>query len=129
MTVEFRYLNQEDVARVGGLDMGLALKDVEEVFRLWADGECILPSKVVLRWGDADSERESRGHINAMPGYVGGQFGLAGIKWISGFYSNPIERGMPAIAGLIVLNDAEIGGLYRRGFVWAPAQAHRSPDK
>lgn len=32
--------------------MDLAIQDVENVFRLSATGECILASKVVLRWGD-----------------------------------------------------------------------------
>jgi len=67
MSVEFRYLTQEEVAQAGGMDMSLTLNAVEEVYALLGRGECILPTKVILRWGDLESERTSRGHINAMP--------------------------------------------------------------
>lgn len=109
MTIEFRYLSQEEVIQLGGLDMALAIQDVEEVFRLFHAGKCILPSKVVLRWGDVESERMAHGHINAMPGYVGGGYDMAGIKWIAGMYSNPIEHRLPAISGLIILNHPILG--------------------
>jgi ornithine cyclodeaminase/alanine dehydrogenase-like protein (mu-crystallin family) len=105
MSVEFRYLTQEEVALAGGLDMALVLDTVEEVFALFGKGECILPSKVVLRWGDMESERTSRGHINAMPGYVGGEYDMAGQKWAAGFYSNPADYGLPSVTCLVILND------------------------
>lgn len=35
MAIEFRYLNQEEVAQLGGLDMAATVKDMEEVFRLF----------------------------------------------------------------------------------------------
>ena len=102
--IQFRYLTQEQVIAMGGLDMTLAVEDMEELFRLFGSGECILPDKVILRWGDAASEK-TRGHINAMPGHVGGRYDMAGIKWIAVMPLNPIQIGQPAIAGLVVLND------------------------
>lgn len=109
MTVQLRYLSQEELIKVGGLDMGLAMKAVEEVFALFGQGECILPSKVILRWGDKESERTTRGHINAMPGYVGGSYDMAGQKWVAGFYRNPLDHGLPSVTGLIILNDPNKG--------------------
>lgn len=105
MTVKLRYLTQEEVIQAGGFDMTLTLEAVEEVFALFAQGKCILPGKVVLRWGDAESERTTRGHINAMPGYVGGSHDMAGQKWAAGFYQNPAKYGLPSITCLVVLND------------------------
>ena len=93
MAYSFRYLTQEEVIQNGGMDMTFVNEVVEETYRLLDQGECALPHKVILRWGDATSERTTRGHMNAMPGYVGGDYKVAGIKWATGFYRNPIERG------------------------------------
>ncbi|MEW6668278.1 MAG: ornithine cyclodeaminase family protein [Thermodesulfobacteriota bacterium] len=105
MTVQFRYLSQEEVIKVGGMDMSLTMDAVEEVFALLGRGECILPSKVVLRWGEKGSELTTRGHMNAMPGYVGGPIDMAGQKWGGGFYRNPIDHRLPSITCLVILND------------------------
>ena len=106
---EFRYLAEEDVIQAGGLDMAMTMEVVEDVFALFGQGECILPSKVVLRWGDLESERTTRGHINAMPGYVGGEYDMAGQKWAAGFYQNPAQHGLPSVTALVILNDAYTG--------------------
>jgi ornithine cyclodeaminase/alanine dehydrogenase-like protein (mu-crystallin family) len=45
--------------------------------------------------------------IHAMPAYVQ-KFNAAGIKWISGSALNPL-KGLPYLAGLIILNDPETG--------------------
>ena len=108
MAIEFRYLTQEEVARLGGLDMAATVQDMEDVFRLLGSGECELPSKVILRWGDIENEH-TRGHINAMPGYVGGDYDMAGIKWIACMYSNPFVHGLPALSGLTILNHPTKG--------------------
>ena len=98
--IEFLYLNQADV-RATGADMHLALKAVEESFRLHHQGKTILPYKTVLDMG----ERE-RGRGNAMPAYVGGDYEVFGIKWIAGFPKNPILHGLPRGTGLYILNDS-----------------------
>jgi ornithine cyclodeaminase len=106
--MEFLYLSQEDVVASGGLDMPAAIRDVELAFRLHNAGDSVLPSKTVLRWGDARSEK-TRGRINAMPGYLGGSIRLAGLKWISSIPSNPVERNLPRAHGLIILTDVQTG--------------------
>lgn len=102
------YLSQEDVAEAGGADMEAAVRDVEEVFRLHHLGQTVLPSKVVLRWGDPATELQ-RGRINGMPGYVGGEINMAGIKWIASFPANPGRYGLPRASGIIILNDPDCG--------------------
>lgn len=47
------------------------------------------------------------GFLHAMPCAIsGGAYG--GLKWISGYDHNP-SRGLPALMGLMVLNDGETG--------------------
>ena len=44
------------------------------------------------------------GRINAMPGYIGGDYNMAGIKWIG---SGPMnyKKGLPRASVTVVLND------------------------
>lgn len=106
--VSFRYLNQDEVAACGGLDMAATVADVEKAFALHASHDVILPSKVVLRWGDVSTEY-SHGRINGMPAYVGGDVHMAGFKWISGFPQNPFKHNLPRAAGITILNDPDRG--------------------
>jgi 2,3-diaminopropionate biosynthesis protein SbnB len=101
--ITFLYLSQKDV-RATGVDMKLALRAVENAFRLHHRGEVLLPHKTVL---DMDERRRGRG--NAMPAYVGGAYRAFGIKWIAGFPGNPARYGLPRATGLTILNDAEKG--------------------
>jgi len=101
------FLSEADVLACGGMDFAAALQDVDSVLRLMAEGDCVLPSKVVLRWGDTASEF-TRGRFNAMPAYVGGAYDMAGIKWIGSFPAN-LARGRARGTGLIVLSDAHSG--------------------
>ncbi|MFQ5610584.1 MAG: ornithine cyclodeaminase family protein [Anaerolineae bacterium] len=101
--LEFLYLAQADV-QAAGLSMALALKAVEETFKLHAQGKVNMPHKTVLDLG----ERE-RGRVNAMPAYVGGDFDVCGIKWIAGFPQNPLKHNLPRGIGLLVLNDSWTG--------------------
>jgi len=105
--IDFLFLTQEDVKGAGGLDMKAIMETVEDVFRLHAEEKDVLPFKVILRWGDVNTE-QTRGRINAMPAYVGGDFDVAGIKWIGGFPSNR-KKGLPRALGLLILNDPVTG--------------------
>lgn len=98
-------LDKQDVIAAGGNDIGLAIDAVEHVFACHAKGETVLPSKTVLRWGQADSEAQ-KGRINAMPGFVGGRYNMAGIKWIGSHPPN-VDKGLPRASGIVILNDPE----------------------
>jgi ornithine cyclodeaminase/alanine dehydrogenase-like protein (mu-crystallin family) len=97
--VEFRYLNQAQVESAG-LDIKMALEVVEQVLRLHAQGDVILPHKVSLDLGEPE-----RGRVNIMPAYVGGDFDVCGLKWIGIFPNNPSRHGLPSLTGLMVLGD------------------------
>ena len=101
--IEFLYLNQAEIL-AAGVDMASVLAAVEDSFRMYHTGEAILPHKVVL-----DMDERERGRGNAMPGYVGGDYNVFGVKWISGFPKNPMRFGLPRGIGLLILNDAENG--------------------
>lgn len=105
---EILWLSQRDVIAAGGLDMVAAMDDVEEVFCLYAAGDCVLPEKTVLQWQEGPSE-EKESHVNIMPGYVGGRFDVAGLKTIASFSRNPFERGLPRASALVVLHNTEVG--------------------
>lgn len=106
MSKEILYLSQEDVIACGGMSMESAIADLEEVFRLYDEKKCILPGKVVMKRPEPNSE-ETTGRINAMPGYVGGDIDMAGIKWIGSGPSNPFKYGLPRASAIIILNDPE----------------------
>jgi len=101
--VEFRYLNQAQL-QAAGLNMAVALEVVEEVLRLHALGEDILPHKTSLDLGEP-----KRGRVNIMPGYVGGRFDVCGLKWIAIFSNNPKRYGLPSLNGLMILGDPDRG--------------------
>ena len=105
--LEYLILSQEEMVEAGATDWKQALETTEEALRLHSTGGDVLPFKVVLRWGDLASEK-IRGHINAMPAYVGGDFDVIGIKWIGGFPESAL-RGQPLINGLQIINDAHTG--------------------
>lgn len=98
------YLNRRDVRGA----MGSSIRGYVEALRaglaLHAEGKTAQPLKPYLRW-------RSRGHIAdriiAMPGYVGGEHPMAGIKWIGSKHDNPSLRGIPRASAVIVLNDPE----------------------
>jgi ornithine cyclodeaminase/alanine dehydrogenase len=60
-----------------------------------------MPPKPGIHPGGGDN------FIHAMPASIPA-LGSAGIKWVSGFPDNP-KRGLPYIAGLIILNHPETG--------------------
>jgi ornithine cyclodeaminase len=94
------FLSMEDVIDLGGLDMKKAIYDIENAMSLYEKGECLLPSKVVMEWGE-------KKRINAMPGYINGEYDMAGIKWIGSNPENPVKYNLPRASALIILNDPE----------------------
>ena len=104
MSIKMLYLSQEDVIRCGGLSMEAAIDDLEELFRLYDEGDYILPGKIVMKSSEPNAE-ELTGRINAMPGYVGGKFDMAGIKWIGSGPQNPFKYDLPRASAVIILND------------------------
>src|SRR5512132_2638382 len=105
----FRYLSQEDVVAAGGLDMPAIVEVIERAFRVKAAGQVFMPPKVMITWADEAGTEEKHGRIMAMPAYVGGDFDVAGLKWIPSVPDNPVRRGLPRANALVLLSDRETG--------------------
>ncbi|VUT23779.1 MAG: Alanine dehydrogenase [Candidatus Methanolliviera sp. GoM_asphalt] len=106
--VSFIYLSQEEVVKSGGTDMLKTISDVEEVLVMRHKGECIVPHKVVLRKGTQEEESVT-GRVNALPGYIGKDKNIGGIKWVASFVQNPFKHGLPRSSSLIIINSFETG--------------------
>lgn len=104
--VEFLYLSQEDVIAAGGLDMKMAIKAVERAFKLLNERHVKIPNKIVMELPPGERER---GRMNALAAYVGGDWEVAGIKWIPSFPKNPYKHDLPRANALIILNDTQTG--------------------
>lgn len=97
--MELIYLSRANVESLN-VSMREILDAVDEGFRLRGLGLTEMPPKVGIHpAGDA--------FIHAMPAYMR-QMEVAGLKWVSGFPSN-LERKLPYISGLLILNDPETG--------------------
>ncbi|MDY6875318.1 MAG: ornithine cyclodeaminase family protein [Chloroflexota bacterium] len=108
--VKVLWLSQNDVIAAGGLDMATIVNDVEEIFRLSATGDYVLPRKVSLQWEwEEPPPGQQRNHLNLMSGYIGGRFNAAGFKAIASFPRNPFKQNLPRASALIVLHDTEVG--------------------
>lgn len=83
------------------ISMPMIMDAVERGFAALGRGEAEIPPKIGIH------PRENS-FIHAMPCHVGGNVDRCGIKCVSGYPQNP-HRGMPYIAGLMILNDPETG--------------------
>jgi N-[(2S)-2-amino-2-carboxyethyl]-L-glutamate dehydrogenase len=104
----FLYLSQEDVVAAGGTDMAAVIDVIERAFRVKAQGGVFMPPKVMITWSDEPGTEELHGRIMAMPAYVGGEFDVAGLKWIPSVPGNP-ARGLPRANALVLLSDPATG--------------------
>lgn len=96
---EILYLSRADVEATG-VTMAEIISAVEEGFRLKGKGQVEMPPKPGIH-------PRPEAFIHAMPAYVRGAE-AAGCKWVSGYPQNQ-ARGLPYIAGLLILNDPDTG--------------------
>ena len=100
------FLNNKAMERLGVLDMRQVMEDVERAYVLNRAGDVIAPGKCVMRWGKTTEDENTLGRINAMPGYIGGEYDIAGIKWIGSGPQN-YKKGLPRASVTMILNDPD----------------------
>ncbi len=100
------FLSNKAMEKAGVLDMSAAIQDVKNAYILNRKQDVINPGKCVLRWGQTVEDENVLGRINAMPGYIGGDYHMAGIKWIG---SGPMnyKKGLPRASVTVILNDPD----------------------
>jgi ornithine cyclodeaminase/alanine dehydrogenase-like protein (mu-crystallin family) len=94
-----RYLSREDVESLA-IPMEEVIQAVEGALREKGEGTAEMPPKPGVH-------PRPDAFIHAMPAFLA-RAAAAGLKWVSGFPQN-LERGLPYISGLFVLNDVETG--------------------
>ena len=93
------YLSRSDV-ETAGIGISEMIDALEKAFREKDKGRIEMPPKPAIHYSP-DS------FLHAMPAYIPAMKAM-GIKWVGGYPGN-INKGLPYITGLIILNDPETG--------------------
>jgi N-[(2S)-2-amino-2-carboxyethyl]-L-glutamate dehydrogenase len=97
------YLNERNIHEVG-IDWEKLVDMIEEAVRCLGAGDFAQPIKPYLRY------RDLKNRIIAMPAFIGGDFDMAGIKWIASFPDNIRKyKDVPRAHSVVILNKAENG--------------------
>jgi ornithine cyclodeaminase len=95
------YLNEKYLREVG-INWEQLVDVIEQTVRCLGDKDFVQPVKPYLRY------RDLKNRIIAMPAFIGGDFDMAGIKWIASFPDN-IHKGVPRAHSVVILNKAGTG--------------------
>jgi ornithine cyclodeaminase/alanine dehydrogenase len=93
------YLSREDVEAVD-VSMDEIIQAITRMFEEKGEGRVEMPPKPGIH-------PRPDAFIHAMPAYIP-SLGSSGMKWVSGYPENR-KKGLPYIAGLLILNDPETG--------------------
>lgn len=95
------YINDQDIQKMG-INWNELVDAVEESSFVVKSGDSVCPIKQYLRF------RDKRNRIISMPGYLGGDYSIAGLKWIASFPENILKNKSRASC-VTILNDSDTG--------------------
>jgi ornithine cyclodeaminase len=104
-------LTSNDLLVIGATEIATALMGreqcvldtVRQAYETHARGDSSLPHSSFLRFPDSDSDR-----IICLPAYLGGDYELAGVKWIASVPAN-VAKGIERASAVMVLNERDTG--------------------
>lgn len=99
------WLSDEEVSNL--LSLEDAYNATRDCLLCYEKGDFVQPLKPYVRPQGRNGEYIG-GRFIAMPAYLGGEFNMAGLKWIAGFPSN-VNRGLPRASGTLQLNCTVTG--------------------
>lgn len=79
------------------------LHAVRRAYLLHHAGDTVNPPSQFLRFPGQPAAR-----IISLPAYLGGEYRVAGMKWIASFPGN-LDRGLPRASAVLLLNDVDTG--------------------
>lgn len=106
MKHDILFMNNTVVNNLVANNMNMVIEDIERCLSIFDNGDAINTGKLVTRWGDTPEDENIHGRINAMPGYLGGDYNVLGIKWI-GSGPNNYNKGLPRASVTVILNDPD----------------------
>ncbi len=95
------YISEKELSQVT-IDWSQNIEVIEQAVKCLASKDYTQPIKPYLRY------RNLKNRIIAMPAFLGGEFNISGIKWISSFPDN-IKKGIPRAHCVVILNNADTG--------------------
>jgi len=116
---DFLYLSEPDMIEAGVLDMSRCVDVTEEVFSILSTGDYLMGGPKHNSHGMGIVFPKETPFPNmpvagpdrrfvAMPAYLGGRFGVCGVKWYGSNAANP-PKGLPRSVLTVLLNDKDTG--------------------
>src|SRR4051812_7973294 len=96
-------LKGNDIHRLLAGQEKAIIEAVGRAYVIHGHGESSLPHSTFLRFPNDQMNR-----IIALPAYLGGEFSVAGIKWVSSFSGN-LALGVERASAAVIMNSPETG--------------------
>lgn len=118
-TVEFLFLNEEDIIKAGALDMEDCLETIDQTFKILGKGDYLMGGPTghdhgLMLWFPESTPFPNMPvagpdrRFMSLISYLGGEFNVCGEKWYGSNIKNR-NKGLPRSIHTITLNDPDTG--------------------